>query len=174
MVNFVYIPQKSISLLLQNKIHLSIFIWCLQIWSSAIQQVFYSLSVGLCPIIMLSSYNRFNHTIYRWVNKSIDNLVVSKIISLNQIKKQIYHCSCVHFFHKHKYVKNEPLCFLLILINFVLFSFIMWNVMCAHILIKDLKCLSFVFIYVFFLLKRQTNRNYLFVIHENVLWKKNL
>lgn len=39
----------------------------LQIWSEAIQQAFFSLSVGLCPIIMLSSYNKFSHDMYRWV-----------------------------------------------------------------------------------------------------------
>lgn len=40
---------------------------CLQIWSEAIQQAFFSLSVGLCPIMILSSYNKFSHDMYRWV-----------------------------------------------------------------------------------------------------------
>lgn len=40
---------------------------CLQVWSEAIRQAFYSLSVGLCPIVVLSSHNRFNHDIHRWV-----------------------------------------------------------------------------------------------------------
>lgn len=42
----------------------------LQIWSEAIQQSFFSLTVGLCPITTLSSYNKFRRPIYRWVYSS--------------------------------------------------------------------------------------------------------
>ncbi|XP_031628888.1 sodium-dependent nutrient amino acid transporter 1-like [Contarinia nasturtii] len=36
-----------------------------KIWSEAIQQAFYSLSVGMGPLVVMSSYNKFNHVIYR-------------------------------------------------------------------------------------------------------------
>lgn len=61
------------------------FIHWLQIWSAAIQQVFYSLSVGLCPIVVLSSHNKFNHPIYRWVTPPNSNCRYKEFNVLNQI-----------------------------------------------------------------------------------------
>ncbi|XP_037818800.1 sodium-dependent nutrient amino acid transporter 1-like [Lucilia sericata] len=37
----------------------------LKVWKEAVVQCFFSLAVGCGPIIMFSSYNRFNHPIYR-------------------------------------------------------------------------------------------------------------
>lgn len=36
-----------------------------KVWKEAIVQLFFSLAVGMGPIIMYSSYNRFEHNIYR-------------------------------------------------------------------------------------------------------------
>lgn len=55
---------------------------CWQIWKEAIQQVFYSLSVGLCPIIMLSSYNKFNHDFQRLVQAELVYSVIDEILLL--------------------------------------------------------------------------------------------
>lgn len=36
-----------------------------QVWYAATTQLFFSLNIGMATIIMLASYNRFNHNIYR-------------------------------------------------------------------------------------------------------------
>lgn len=36
-----------------------------KVWKEAIVQLFFSLAVGMGPIIMYSSYNKFEHNIYR-------------------------------------------------------------------------------------------------------------
>lgn len=38
-----------------------------KVWKEAIVQLFFSLAVGMGPIIMFSSYNQFEHNIYRLV-----------------------------------------------------------------------------------------------------------
>lgn len=40
-------------------------LWKVKVWYAATTQVFYSLSVGMGSITMFSSYNKFNHNIYR-------------------------------------------------------------------------------------------------------------
>lgn len=37
----------------------------LKVWKEAVVQCFFSLAVGLGPLIMFSSYNKFEHSIYR-------------------------------------------------------------------------------------------------------------
>lgn len=36
-----------------------------QVWYAAASQMFFSLNCGMSAIIMFSSYNRFDHNIYR-------------------------------------------------------------------------------------------------------------
>lgn len=36
-----------------------------KVWKEAIVQLFFSLAVGMGPIMMYASYNRFEHNIYR-------------------------------------------------------------------------------------------------------------
>lgn len=75
------------------------FIHWLQIWSAAIQQVFYSLSVGLCPIVVLSSHNKFNHPIYRWVTPPNSNCRYKEFnVQINAIKS---HHSSTFLSHIH-------------------------------------------------------------------------
>lgn len=76
---------------------------CLQIWSEAIQQAFFSLSVGLCPIIVLSSYNKFSHDIYRWVS--------FKMYSFCFECTSFHH---VHYSHLANYKFREAVSFLLL------------------------------------------------------------
>lgn len=38
-----------------------------KVWKEAIVQIFFSLGVGLGPIIMFASYNQFEHNIHRYV-----------------------------------------------------------------------------------------------------------
>ncbi|KAH8396322.1 hypothetical protein KR222_008501, partial [Zaprionus bogoriensis] len=49
------------------------------VWKEAVVQCFFSLAVGCGPIIMFSSYNRFNHSIYR------DAMIVTTLDTLTSL-----------------------------------------------------------------------------------------
>ncbi|XP_013106366.1 sodium-dependent nutrient amino acid transporter 1 isoform X1 [Stomoxys calcitrans] len=51
----------------------------LKVWKEAVVQCFFSLAVGIGPIIMFSSYNRFDHPIYR------DAMIVTSLDTLTSM-----------------------------------------------------------------------------------------
>ncbi|XP_054729587.1 sodium-dependent nutrient amino acid transporter 1-like [Anastrepha obliqua] len=50
-----------------------------KVWKEAVVQCFFSLAVGLGPIVMFSSYNRFDHCIYR------DAMIVTSLDTLTSL-----------------------------------------------------------------------------------------